>query len=82
MDRNKAIQGVAALVSTARDVGGELITGHAYAALMDQYSHGDFMSLVGFIVSAGLATQSGDVLVLTPKGVDAATKIDAAYKAA
>lgn len=75
MNMQQAMRGIAALVATADETGGEIVTGVAYATLMGHYSHSDFMGLVGCCTSSGLFTKSGDVLTLTDKGRDAARQL-------
>lgn len=56
---------------------GEAPSGHVYAVLMTQdIEYDQYMRLVAGLQAAGFIQQRHDVLSLTPKGRDAAARLD------
>lgn len=77
--RTMVLASFAALLTSLAEVDEPMPSGVSYLALMSKgITYDEYQAIVGAMVQNGLVTKSGDLLSITDKGRELATKLEGA----
>lgn len=80
MTRDQLNVGLATIITSLAETGGEAPAGHIYAALMAHYTLDDYNDIMSVLKRAGLVTEERHLVTITSAGRELAAKIEAARK--